>query len=86
MRFDTSIKPEDLAFNSSFKSEERDTLYLQNIDRKKRRLQRIRVKGLVMILDPDTNEIFDGRAFEDNYRLLKLGMKKSPTEIHLLNY
>jgi hypothetical protein len=86
MRFDTSIKPEDLAFNPSYKSEERDTLYLQNIDRKKRRLQRIRVKGLIMILDPDTNEIFDGRAFEDNYRLLKLGMKKTPTEIHLLNY
>jgi SNF2 family DNA or RNA helicase len=86
MRFDTTTKPEDLAYESGFKSEERDTLYLQNIDRKKRRLQRISVKGLIMILDPDTNEIFDGRAFEDNHRLLKLGMKKSPTEIHLLNY
>lgn len=86
MRFDTTTKSEDLAFSPSYKTEERDTLYLQNIDRKKRRLQRIRVKGLILILDPDTNEIFDGRAFEDNNRLLKLGMKKSPTEIHLLNY
>jgi hypothetical protein len=37
-----------------------------------------------MILDPVTNDIFDFVAFEDNQRLLKIGTKISPTEIHFL--
>jgi hypothetical protein len=81
MRFDTTTKPEDLAYNPSARSDEPDTFYMRNIDRRKRRLQYIRVKGLDMIMDPDTMEIFDAPAFEDNSRLLKLGMKISDTEI-----
>jgi hypothetical protein len=84
MRFDTTTKSEDLAFNPSYTSEERDTLYLKNIIRKSRKLQKIRIKGLAMILDPITNDIFDFVAFEDNNRLLKIGTKISPTEIHFL--
>jgi hypothetical protein len=80
MRFDTTTKPEDLAWAPSVKTEERDTLYLKNIVRKARRLQRISIKGLLLIVDPDTQEVFDAQAFEDK-RLLKIGMKKSPTEI-----
>jgi hypothetical protein len=34
-----------------------------------------------MILDPDTNDIFDAPAFEDSFRLIKIGMRSSPTEI-----
>jgi hypothetical protein len=81
MRFDTTTKSEDLAWKPDAKVEERDTLYLKNIIRKARRLQRIMVKGLIMILDPDTQEVFDGQAFEDNKRLLHIGSKTSPTEI-----
>jgi len=80
MRFDTTTKSEDLAWTPSLKSEERDTLYLKNIVRKSRRLQRVSIKGLLLIIDPDTQEVFDAQAFEDK-RLLKIGMKKSPTEI-----
>ena len=81
MRFDTTTKPEDLAYNPSARTDEPDMFYMRNIDRRKRRLQFIRVKGLDMIMDPDTMEIFDAPAFEDNSRLLKLGMKISDTEI-----
>jgi hypothetical protein len=81
MRFDTTAKPEDLAYNPNFKNDDPDVFYMRNIDRKKRRLQYIRVKGFDMLMDPDTLEIFDAPAFEDNKRLLKLGIKSSDTEI-----
>lgn len=81
MRFDTTAKPEDLAYNPNFKNDDPDAFYMRNIDRKKRRLQYIRVKGFDMLMDPDTLEIFDAPAFEDNKRLLKLGIKTSNTEI-----
>ena len=81
MRFDTTAKPEDLAYNPNFKTDEPDQFYMRNIDRRKRKLQYIRVKGFDMLMDPDTMEIFDAPAFEDNNRLLKLGMKTSDTEI-----
>ena len=81
MRFDTTAKPEDLAFNPNFKNDDPDLFYMRNTDRKKRRLQYIRVKGFDMLMDPDSLEIFDAPAFEDNHRLLKLGIKTSNTEI-----
>jgi hypothetical protein len=81
MRFDTTAGPEDLAFKPNFINDDRDTFYQRNIVRRKRRLQFVRVQGIDMILDPDTNEIFDAPAFEDNKRLLKLGMRTSQTEI-----
>jgi hypothetical protein len=34
-----------------------------------------------LIVDPDTQEVFDALAFEDNKRLLRLGVRASQTEI-----
>jgi len=81
MRFDTTSKPEDLAFRPNYMAEEKDTLYMRNIIRKSRKLQKIRVKGIMMVLDPDTNEVFDFLAFEDTQRLLKIGLRTSLGEI-----
>lgn len=81
MRFDTTATTDDLAFNPSYKSDEKDTLYLRNIVRKKRRLQRVLLKNTLIILDPDTNEIFDAPAFEDTGRLIRLGIFIPPNQI-----
>jgi hypothetical protein len=81
MRFDTGVKPEDLAFHPNLRSDERDELYMRNVQRRRRRLQRVRVKGLVLLYDPDSKEIFDAPAFEDNERLLKIGDRVSENEI-----
>lgn len=81
MRFDSKASSEDLASNPSYLKDEKDTLFLRNIIRKKRRLQRIRVKGFDLLIDPDTNDIFDAYAFEDGNRLVKMGSRISATEI-----
>ena len=81
MRFDTKTTSEDLAYKPSFKTDDLDTLYLRNIQRKNRRLQIVKVKDLVFVLDPDTNEVFDHPAFIDTKRLIKLGTRISPGEI-----
>jgi hypothetical protein len=81
MRFDTTSTSEDLAYNPSYKKDENDTLYMRNIIRRSRRLQMIRVKGMLFILDPDTNELFDSTAFQDMKRLVRLGIRVSPSEI-----
>ena len=81
MRFDSTTSSDDLAYNPNYKVDEIDASYLRNTTRKKRRLQKIRVKGIDMILDPDTNDIFDAQAFEDNNRLLRLGLRTAPNEI-----
>jgi hypothetical protein len=75
MRFDTTVTGEDLAYSPSIKSDERDELYMRNIVRRKRRLQRVRVKGIVLLIDPDSNEVFDEPAFADNQRLLRIGKR-----------
>ena len=81
MRFDTTSTSEDLAFKPGSDSDERDTLYMRNVIRKARRLQKIRVKGMMLVLDPDTNEIFDYLSFEDTKRLIRLGIRTAPGEI-----
>jgi hypothetical protein len=81
MRYDTTAKGEDLGYKPNYVNDERDAFYLRNVKRVKRHLQRVVVKGIEMIIDPDTNEVFDAPAFEDNQRLLRIGMRKSPTEI-----
>jgi len=86
MRFDTRVTSEDLAYNPSYISDEKDTLYMRNIERKTRKIQIIRVKGLTMILDPVTNEIFDFGAFQDNKRLFKIGERSGPTKITFFPY
>jgi len=77
MRFDTTTQKEDLAYNPSDLKDDRDEFFKRNTIRRKRRLQKITIKGFELILDPDTKEVFDAQAFEDNYRLLKLGVMES---------
>jgi hypothetical protein len=81
LRFDTKATGEDLAYKPDYRIDEKDTLYMRNIERKARRLQKIKVKEMLLLLDPDTNEIFDLPAFEDTQRLVRLGMRSSPGEI-----
>ena len=81
MRFDTSVTAEDLAYRPSYLNDERDALYKVNLLRKNRKLQIVKVKGMVMILDPQTNEIFDYVAFQDTKRLLQVGSRNGPNSI-----
>ena len=81
LKFDSTSTSEDLAFKTSYINDERDTLYMRNIQRKSRRLQKIKVKNIVLIIDPDTNQIFDFPAFEDSKRLIQLGLRTAPGEI-----
>jgi len=84
MRFDSTTTGEDLAFRPNIKNEELDETVLRNTSRKHRRLQKILVKGMSLILDPDSKEIFDGPAWDDKQRLLRMGELVSPTSIRFL--
>lgn len=81
MRFDTTVTGEDLAYRPSIKNDDMDATYLRNTSRKHRRLQKVAIKDMVFYVDPDSNEVFDGPAFTDENRLLRLGIKTSPTQI-----
>jgi hypothetical protein len=81
MRFDSTATSEDLAYKPAYKTDEKDTLYLRNTIRKARKLQRIRIKNMLIILDPDTNEVFDAPCFEDTQRLIRLGVFIPPNQI-----
>jgi len=81
MRFDSAVKGEDLAFKPNIKQDDLDSTYLRNLQRRKRRLQKVSIKGMIFLLDPDTKEIFDGPAFEDNNRLMRMGALTSPGQI-----
>jgi hypothetical protein len=81
MRFDSTVTTDELGFKPEMQKDERDALYRRNVLRKARRLQRVQVKGILMILDPDTNEIFDAPAFEDTQRLLKIGQRVASNQI-----
>ena len=84
MRFDSSATGEDLAFRPNIKNEDSDATVMRNTSKKHRRLQKILVKGVSLLLDPDSKEIFDGPAWEDNQRLLRMGQLVSPTSIKFL--
>jgi hypothetical protein len=73
MRFDSTIKGEDLAYHPSIKDEELDVAFLRNQIKRKRRLQRIKIKDFVLLVDADTKEVFDEPSFADAGRLLLLG-------------
>lgn len=81
MRFDSTTTGEDLAFKPNIKQDELDSTYLRNMQRKKRRVQKVSIKGMIFIVDPDTKEVFDGPAFEDENRLLRMGIMISPVQI-----
>ena len=84
MRFDTTATGEDLAFRPNIKNEELDATVLRNTSKKHRRLQKVLIKGLSLIVDPDSKEVFDGPAWDDNQRLLRMGTMPSPTSIQFL--
>jgi hypothetical protein len=81
MRFDTTSTGEDLAYKSGFKSDDLDTLYLKNVQRRTRRLQVVEAKGMLFVIGPDTNEVFDSVSFRDTQRLLRIGTRTGPGEI-----
>ena len=81
MRFDSTVTGEDLAFKPNIKQEDLDSTYLRNLQRRKRRLQKVSIKGMVFLVDPDTKEVYDGPAFEDGQRLMKMGILASPVQI-----
>lgn len=81
MRFDSTASGEDLAYKSNIKMDDLDVTYLRNMTKRARKLQKVAIKGIVFFLDPTTKEVFDGTAFEDNKRLLRLGTLVSPTQI-----
>jgi hypothetical protein len=81
MRFDSSVAGEDLAYTPGILSDERDVTYLKNKTRRARTLERIQVKGCLMLRDPITKDIFDASAFDDKQRLLKLGKQISEKQI-----
>ena len=81
MRFDSTVTGEDLAFKPSIKQDDLDSSYLRNMSRRKRRVQKVSVKGMIFIIDPDSKEVFDGPAFEDEHRLLRMGIMISPSQI-----
>jgi hypothetical protein len=81
MRFDSTAEGEDLAFKPDIKTEDLDETYLRNMQRRKRRLQRVAIKTMVFLIDPDTKEVFDGPAFEDNSRLIRIGTMTTPGQI-----
>jgi len=84
MRFDSTSTGEDLAFRPNIKNEDTDATVLRNTSKKHRRLQKVLVKGISLIIDPNTKEVFDGPAWDDNQRLLRMGKLVTPTSIEFL--
>ena len=81
MRFDSTITGEDISFKPDIKTDELDESYLRNMQRRRRRLQKVQIKQMVFLIDPDTKEVFDGPAFDDDNRLMRLGVMTSPVQI-----
>jgi len=81
MRFDSTATGEDLAYKPSVKTDDTDLTYLRNMTKRKRLLQRVSIKGMVFLFDPKTKELYDGPAFEDNQRLLRVGYVTGPTQV-----
>jgi hypothetical protein len=84
MRFDSTTAGEDLAFRPNIKNEDLDETVLRNTSNKHRVLQKVMIKGISLIIDRNTKEVFDGPAWDDNQRLLRMGKMVSPTSIEFL--
>jgi hypothetical protein len=84
MRFDTTVTGEDLAYKPNYRNDDLDASILRNMSRRQRRLQKVSIKQMIFMIDPDSKEVFDGGAFEDNQRLLRVGFLTSPTQIRWL--
>jgi superfamily II DNA or RNA helicase len=77
MRFDTAISNEDLAFHPSIKQDQLDASVLRNQIKRRRRLQKMKIKSILFVVDVDSNEVFDADSFLDGQRLLRLGIKEA---------
>jgi hypothetical protein len=84
MRFDSTTRGDDLAFKPNIKNEDLDATVLRNTSKKHRRLQKVLIKGIALLIDPNSKEVFDGPAWDDHQRLLLLGTLVSPTSIRFL--
>jgi hypothetical protein len=84
MRFDSTATGEDLAYKPNVKTDDTDLTYLRNLTKRKRKLQKVAIKQMVFFIDPQTKEVFDGPAFEDQERLLRIGTLTTPTTIEWL--
>ena len=84
MRFDTNATGEDLAFRPSIKNDDLDVSYLRNMMSRVRNLQKVQIKEMIFYIDKKTSEVFDGPAFEDNNRLMRIGLLTSPTQIKFI--
>jgi hypothetical protein len=49
--------------------------------KRKRKLQKVAIKQMIFLIDPQTKEVFDGPAFEDQERLLRVGTLTSQSTI-----
>jgi hypothetical protein len=71
-------------FKPNIKNEDLDATVLRNTSKKHRRLQKVLIKGIALLIDPNSKEVFDGPAWDDHQRLLLLGTLVSPTSIRFL--
>lgn len=74
LRYDTRVKPEDLAYKSNIKFDELDVETRMNVETLQHKLQMIRVLNQLFLLEPANGHIYDVRIFEMSKRLLKLGV------------
>ena len=81
MRFDSNVAGEDLAFHPNIQNDELDVSYERNKTKRDRTLTKVSIKGMLFLIDKLTKEVFDGPAFEDNERLLKVGRLETPNRI-----
>lgn len=85
MRFDSKVGHEDLAFRPNYKIDEKDELYQRNIIRKSRKLQIVQARGITIVLDPETNEIFDFSVYQDTNKLFRIGRLVRAGEIRFFS-
>ena len=84
MRFDSTSTSEDLAFKPSLSTEPTDKTVERNTTRRHRSLQEVSIQNRILLFDTVSKELFDGAAFQDNQRLLRLGYKVNDRQIRWL--
>jgi hypothetical protein len=84
MRFDTMTTSEDMAFKPSLSNEPSDKTMERNTTRRHRNLQEVSIQNRILLFDTVSKELFDGAAFQDGQRLLRLGYKVNDRQIRWL--
>jgi hypothetical protein len=74
LRFDSTSKPEEVAFTPAIQDDEPDSTYFRNTIRNTRHLQVVKIKDVLFLIDRDSKEVFDLPSYQiDAKRLLKIG-------------